>query len=531
MAEFGLSEEEAEAYLFLIREGSATATEVASGLDVNRMKAYRLMDSLSEKRYIQTMMERPKKFMPTPIEDITSHVLDKKKADLSTLAESQQELVHVIKEIKPREEQVNDPVFRIVQGRQQVYGEISQIIDNSKQRIDVYTSGDDFLRFPYAYIDDALKRASDRGVEILALTNINEGNIKVINEYLPFCTVRHLEELSRLRIIVGDGRELLFSFTMDPSMSMTTRNDTGLWTNSPAFTDAIKTFFDDRWMNSMDSAEVIEAVQEGTVPKYIRLIRSPEAVSQRIGMLIEEAQSTIDVLAEDLGPVIEHIDSIKTAARDGVEIRVASKLSYRPLSKLLEVVNQENIKNIDAGFSVLLVDDEKVLLRFKGKESSVESNNLLYVQSISSIFNEYWIKGDAITDIVNVILLENLADETMEAVKLELGDEWTLEHEAKYDVPGIGQLVFDYQLSTSKGQKMVMETASGDSLGEGISGLYAKAQLVPCDKAFLLVLKDPSEQERTLAEVYKVELIIGDTPEEAAKNFLKSISTVSYLSV
>ena len=89
LTDFGLTEEEASTYYILIKNGPTTATVVAKHLGTNRMRAYRVLDSLVEKQFARSSLERPKKYIATDIDEALSLFLNNYSQTLSQLKEKE----------------------------------------------------------------------------------------------------------------------------------------------------------------------------------------------------------------------------------------------------------------------------------------------------------------------------------------------------------------------------------------------------------------------------------------------------------
>jgi len=129
LTDFGLTEEEASTYYILIKNGPTTATVVAKHLGTNRMRAYRVLDSLVEKQFARSSLERPKKYIATDIDEALSLFLNNYSQTLSQLKEKEKELVEEFRKLVKTPIGFKESAFRIIQGRQQVYRQITTILD------------------------------------------------------------------------------------------------------------------------------------------------------------------------------------------------------------------------------------------------------------------------------------------------------------------------------------------------------------------------------------------------------------------
>ena len=72
LQDFGLTEKEAKIYYILSRLGSATANEISSATQYNRLQTYRSVKGLLDRGIVEISLERPRKYTPLKIEHVIS---------------------------------------------------------------------------------------------------------------------------------------------------------------------------------------------------------------------------------------------------------------------------------------------------------------------------------------------------------------------------------------------------------------------------------------------------------------------------
>jgi hypothetical protein len=93
------------------------------------------------------------------------------------------------------------------------------------------------------------------------MTQVESADFEEIGEYYVSTDTRHVPLPSPIRFIVIDDSEALVTVSMDDSMTMTTKNDTGLWTNAASFISVMNVFFDTLWTLASDVQSIIEAMK------------------------------------------------------------------------------------------------------------------------------------------------------------------------------------------------------------------------------------------------------------------------------
>jgi len=254
LIDLGLTEEEAKIYIFLSAMGPTSTRMIARRFNLNRMKIYRNLKAMEERSILHKVMGRPVKFVVVPLKNIIAHEKDELKKKLIDLEGSEETLIkewdNLIRGNHPISE---EPRFRIFQGRQQVFNLISEMYNKANESIQLVTTISDLARLSLWGLDDQLKMISKQGKKIMILTQIDNENLKMVEQYLDFTKLRHITLQAPIRFLIIDEKEALTTVSMDDSMSMTTQADTGLWTDAHNYILTMKIFFDAIWSLAPDA--------------------------------------------------------------------------------------------------------------------------------------------------------------------------------------------------------------------------------------------------------------------------------------
>lgn len=116
--------------------GPSVASALAKRLHLNRMTTYRLLKELQDKGLVETVFSKPKKFVATPLEKALDHSVREAKKRAQEMESIQRQLTEEwlkIRELREKFEpiELEEPKFRICQGRQQVYDAIAKICEEA----------------------------------------------------------------------------------------------------------------------------------------------------------------------------------------------------------------------------------------------------------------------------------------------------------------------------------------------------------------------------------------------------------------
>ncbi len=165
LLDFGLTRDEAEAYFFLLRAGPRAAGDLARKLRINRMKAYRILKALGERGIVEAIIGRPVKFAAIPVEEMSNQLIEEEKVKILRLEKNRKEIVEYWKNIESRVEALEEPRFRILQSRKQIYEFLLQMFKRAKAKIRIMTTRNDLQRFSYYGLDRQVKELISREEE------------------------------------------------------------------------------------------------------------------------------------------------------------------------------------------------------------------------------------------------------------------------------------------------------------------------------------------------------------------------------
>jgi len=529
LLDFGFTKDEAEIYIFILKAGSCPARAVARKFGINRMKAYRTLKNLERKGLVQSTLERPVKFAAAPVAEMLDSQIEQAKRKIPTLEENKQKIVNYYHRVSttirnPEEE----PRFRIVQGRQQVYDLFLKMCQGAQKQIRLITTANDLQRLSLAGVDDEIRRLRQKPLGMSVLTQVSQRENQSLEEYLSFAEVRHMVLPATVRFAVIDESEALTSFAMDDSMSITTQGDRGLWTNATDFVMAIKTFFDAVWATAPDAREVLETAKRGTTPQEIRLIRTQEEYAETYRNMTEASKGELLILANDLGSMPLLKENLKTLMTRGMNIRLLTQVSLSSLLNLevmsptVQIAHETSATDL----CLLVTDRKETLLQIpypEGKGQSIWSNLKTYVDTMTQIFENYWRDGIQLKEILPRLTTQQTLAEGLRLAKQQLESTgWSV------DLPGrlVGESMTVHTFSLVAKKTGTQKTITLDSLIDEpplnqLIMLYAKAIDVKPSVQILVSVNTLGTREENTARQYGIKVITGTEAQQLASKIVE----------
>jgi len=266
LARFGLSPRQAEAYIFLLGNGSSTASQTARGTGRNRSDTYRVLRELFEHGLVEKNLSSDRKtlFTPTSSREAVHRLLAAKKKEVDELSESVEEIINRLDLFKrePGERVERPEIFRMffrIIGEAGVSDAVERMFRGAKQEIDLVISSRSLSLWFMRGVDEVLKGMSRQGVKVRIITKIDDGNLDDVERCSAFCQVRHTENTIYNTCIV-DGKEVIMGTPTRDALEKD-RYDAYLATSELGLVDTLKAFFERTWEASIDAQEKLHSLK------------------------------------------------------------------------------------------------------------------------------------------------------------------------------------------------------------------------------------------------------------------------------
>jgi sugar-specific transcriptional regulator TrmB len=529
LIDFGFTKEEAEVYVFLSSMGPSPARVVSRRFDVNRMRAYRTLKSLEEKGLVERIIGRPMRFVANPLQESLRRYIDGFREKLTELETRENEIIEDWTRISDStSDRAEESRFRIFEGRQQIYELLVQMCERASGEICIVTTKRDLHRLALMGIDERLREISGQGIRVRVLTQV-EGPDYVEMEYFnDFADIRHVPLPAPVRFVTIDERETLTTTSMEDTMSLTTQDDAGLWTNAPSYNSAMKVFFDALWRLATKASVIIEALQTGVTPQEIRVIRTDQDFQETFLEMIRKSGASVHMMASKVHDLPFTIEEIKGSLREGAEAKILTHLDMDGLHDIGEFFQEAEVKHSLSPFDLqlLIVDEKEALMNIPSLQSmdrAVWSNLDPYVNTLLRVFDDYWARGELADEIISRLASQREYLENLNEIKATMDlNGWQVES------PGIlvGQSgvehTFNLVASNPENPERVLaidvlleETAFNHIIRLGARNMDLKPRTL-----MLVSRRGFGKQEEELASLYGIKLVSNESAEKLAQDLV-----------
>ena len=246
-SKFGLTTNQCKVYIFLGKYGSKTAPEVCRALKLPRTETYHLLTTLQNKGVVSATFQHPIKFSALPLSNAIKSMVNTEKERVKTLEIQEKELTKIwdsIPSFHNEPDTVKEDKFQMLQGENQIYGKINDMIINTKKDFQIIGNEKDFLKFYHANFLEPLDKSE---IDLKILTNSSARTLYVFDDIDKTNVKKIPSSNDNVSFVVKDNEEVLFFLKNSESGK---ENITAMWTNSEAMIYSKKLLFDLLWSKS-----------------------------------------------------------------------------------------------------------------------------------------------------------------------------------------------------------------------------------------------------------------------------------------
>ncbi|MDG6982824.1 MAG: hypothetical protein JRM74_05145 [Nitrososphaerota archaeon] len=236
---YGLSERESRIFIFLTKNGSCGAGELAKAVEIRRMEAYRLLKRLLDRGIVVSTAGKPIKYQAESLEGVLSLLADEQRGYVRRMDEAKPELTSLWKQLPRAPQESFEQRFRIIQGREQIYNTMAKMAEQSSSTLSLVLTKNDVVQAHVLGIGDRIAEAAKRGVKAELIATVDSSTLESVEALSKWAEVRHSEDAPRSRLVVADGSQTLVSLVLDDSKGLKNDRDIAIWTDSRDYAETM----------------------------------------------------------------------------------------------------------------------------------------------------------------------------------------------------------------------------------------------------------------------------------------------------
>jgi len=330
LKDFGLSDDEAQIYLGLLRMGGAKASEVSYFTKIDRVKAYKMLENLKNFGFITSTLSSPAIFSANNIEKTLDDVIQRKLLESEKLQSHKFHLLQLLENFKVKETETSLPRLTIISGRANIYYQMIKIIDEAQDELYLAVSVSDLIRMFYTNIPEALEKARKRNVIIKLITELEITTKLDCVQRLGFNYFKIAKLPSQGRILCNSDQVVVSGYT-STSSSQQTYEDSALITNSDEIGGSMRSLCKYMWSSGQ---EIRVDEKTSKIPSEIKTNQKLKTIT---ALVVDDDNDAVEMFSDYL-----EIKGVKVAGKghDGKEgVELYKKL--KPDIVFLDVIMPE----------------------------------------------------------------------------------------------------------------------------------------------------------------------------------------------
>jgi sugar-specific transcriptional regulator TrmB len=355
LKDFGLTEKEAEVYVFLAKHGVFKSRELARQIKKDKAQVLRILKSLESKGLVESTLEAPKRFTAVPFEKVLDAFVKAKRDEANLVESTKKDLLIYWKSIG--KSQIETPLekFVVIEGTNKIYSKISQMITETKNQLSIISTVSSLLHADQMGLFDVASNHPLRSnIQLRFLTELSSSSSNAIKPLLVRTSKIGINFRSKNpdlgvrpfpRMVIKDEEEVLLFIRPRAEAPKTEQVDTGLWTNCKTLVQTFSEVFEDLWRNSTDTRqENVEGDTRRSRPKTF-IISTVEKMLEKYDEILHSAKKEITVMTSSQGIIDlwKNVTLLRELFEKGVSVKILAPATIenlkvvRQLSKICEV--------------------------------------------------------------------------------------------------------------------------------------------------------------------------------------------------
>jgi sugar-specific transcriptional regulator TrmB len=374
---FGLSEKEAQIYIFLAKHGMLKGGEISKYTKTNKAEIYRILKNLQTKGLIEPTLQSPIRFVVVPFEKIIDLHIKAKLDEASKIKKAREELLNYWSALGRAPLEYLPQKFAVIEGKEKIYSKLSEMIKETKSHFLTISSVNALIRVNQLDLFDLAPRKNN--VEFRFLTDLTPNNVQSVKELLLEMKKakinfhgRNPELGLRLfpRVIIRDNEEIIFFISPNGSLIKEQENAC-IWTNSKDLTQAFVIVFEDLWNNAIDIQQKIAEIENKDYTFRPEKILDKDSAQAKYEEIIESAKKEIIIMtsSEGLFGLLKKLPQLEELFERGVSFKIMAPITNENVEAARQLSKVSTVKHVVFSYLITTIIDGTHLFQVENKKS------------------------------------------------------------------------------------------------------------------------------------------------------------------
>jgi sugar-specific transcriptional regulator TrmB len=264
---FGLSEKEAQTYLFLLKYGPKTPSPLAKSLKTYREDVHRTLTSLIEKGMVRPSLDSPTVYAAVDLDTALEAVVKKQESELREREVQKRELQELAQQ-QPFRPSDGIATFKILKSIKEVISVALPVILSAEEEF-LWLSNREGVEFGEVFgIVEAEREFIERGGQCRGIADVTYRVVDIIRHHLDIgADVRHSAGYRGAYYGVFDKKHCFSAINIDVKQLKLDEPLSMLYTDNPVYADYLITTFEMIWKQSVPAEQKIHELLEQGPPQ------------------------------------------------------------------------------------------------------------------------------------------------------------------------------------------------------------------------------------------------------------------------
>jgi pimeloyl-ACP methyl ester carboxylesterase/sugar-specific transcriptional regulator TrmB len=344
----GLTEKEAEVYIFLAKHGPMKGVKIAKQLRKHKAQIYRILRRLQKNNIVESTLEAPTRFSARPFEKVLDQFIRSKQEEATFIERTKKEWLNDWERIRKARIQPITEKFVVIEGKKKIYLKILQMIAQTKNQISLILPISKISRAEqFGVFDEIKKHPIKSKIKFRVLTELSKQNLKATKLLVPKikneidfrAIIPNSEQRTLPRMVIRDKNEVLF-FISPKTDLFTGQNESALFINSTSLVETLIGTFEDLWKDSIFIEDRIFEIETGKI--------LPKPCAEKGTEILSDYQTTLTKVKNQLIS-LPSLSAQLSRIESSLPIFVGRQDELRQLEEFLEKTRKGNGNTIIIG--------------------------------------------------------------------------------------------------------------------------------------------------------------------------------------
>jgi sugar-specific transcriptional regulator TrmB len=420
LKDFGLTEKEAEVYVFLAKHGALKSREVARQIKKDKAQVLRILKSLQSKSLVESTLEVPKRFAAVPFEKVLDAFVQAKRDEAALIESTKKDLLLSWKSIGKTRPEAPLEKFVVIEGNNKIHSKFSQMITETKKQLSTISTVPSLVRADQLGLFDVVFSHPLRSkIQFRFLTESSGQNSNAIIALFEKASNAGINFRGKNpdlglrpfpRMVIRDEEEVLLFITPKAGAVRKKQVDTGLWTNCKTLVQTFAGVFEDLWRNATDTQQETAVIDAGRSAPKTFIISNGETVRKKYDEILNSAKEEITFMTSSQGLIdlLKNMMLLKDWNEKGVSIKIMAPTTVENLKALQQLSKYCEVRHVPESRLKTTIVDGKHIFQSKNPISDQEmlekelesvytfyTSDSDYVAKTKGVLNDVWLNAQA----------------------------------------------------------------------------------------------------------------------------------------